>query len=190
MNDENYSKWVTLKEEMLACTGCYINAKHRILDSGNRTARIMIVNDKPTVAECENGSMFCDVVGEFVDGILTLADIPPESVYKTALVNCAVDSPLKKPAIDACIKCLRNQFKLVRPEIVICLGTRVAKTLIGEDFVLTRDHGKFINKGNVMFMGVPHPTSFKYDESAKDTMLGDFLVLREFCKTYPEFKGL
>ena len=190
MNDENYGKWITLKEEMMACTGCYINSKNRILDSGNRNARIMIVNDRPTIQECESGRLFHGTVGEYIDGMLTLIGIDPDSVYKTTLVNCETDVPLKKEAIDACIKCLRNQFKLVYPEIVICLGSRVAKALIGEDFVLGRDHGKMINKGKVMFMGVPHPSSFKYNEDMRDTLLGDFLALREFCKTYPEFRNL
>ena len=190
MNDENYSRWITLKEEMTACTGCSFGVEKRILDSGNRTARIMIVNDRPTEPECEEKSMFSGTVGEYVDGMLRLVGIDPTSVYKTALVNCAGVGNLKSEHITACIKCLRNQFKLVRPEIVICLGARVAKTLIGEDFVLNRDHGKMINKGNVMFMGVPHPSSIKYNPDIRDTILGDFMQLEEFCKTYPEFRNL
>ena len=190
MNDENYGRWITLKEEMMACSGCEFSSENRILDSGDRSARIMIVNDRPTDKECEENLMFCDTVGEYVDGMLTLVGIPPQSVYKTALVNCAGDGVLKSEYIGACIKCLRNQFKLVRPEIVICLGSRVAKTLIGDDFVLSRDHGKMINKGKVMFMGVPHPSSIKYNSATRDVILGDFINLQEFCKTYPEFRNL
>lgn len=190
MNDENYGIWITLKEEMMACSGCYLKSDNRILDSGDRTARIMIVNDRPSDTECQTGNMFSGTVGEYVDGMLSLIGISPDSVYKTALVNCASSETLKSEAINICIKCLRNQFKLVRPEIVICLGSRVSKVLIGDDFVLSRDHGKMINKGKVMFMGVPHPSSIKYNDDVRDAILGDFMVLQEFCKTYPEFRNL
>lgn len=189
--DDSFDKWVTLKKEMLACSGCYLKSEKRLLDNGNREARIMIVGDIPSKEELESGTVFTGNTGDYVKGLLEVIGISPESVYMTYLVNCnAIGAKTPKPeAIEVCIKCLRRQFALIRPEIVITLGKTAAKTLISPDFVLNRDHGKFFDKGKVMFMGTYSPAAFQYDKKLSKIMLDDFMALKDFCDVYPPYKN-
>ena len=53
---------------------------------------------------------------------------------------------------------LREQFRLIQPKIVVCLGRIAAQRMIRQDFSVTREHGQIINKGGILFMGTFHFT--------------------------------
>jgi len=188
---DTFNQWMILKKEVSACRGCYLTSSSKLLDRGNRTARIMIVGDAPTPEDVKESRILSGNTGRYLDGILKLVDIEPEDVYVTALVNCPTSGKApKSAAIEACIKCLRKQFLLVKPEIVICLGSVTARQLIDPKFSLEKDHGNLIAKGKVMFMGTYHPSSFFYNQRFKDAMLSDFMKIKEFCETYPPYSNL
>ncbi len=189
--DDSFDKWITLKEKVNRCSGCYLKSEKRLLDNGNRKARIMIVGDIPSKEALESGKVFEGEIGKYINGLLEVIGINPEDVYMTYLVNCNAHGAKvpKAEALEVCIKCLRNQFSLIRPEIVITLGRLASKTLINPDFVLTRDHGKLFDKGKVMFMGTYNPTAFAYDKKLSKILLDDFMVIKEFCDVYPPYSG-
>ncbi len=188
---DTFNQWMILKDEVNACKGCYLASKSKLLHRGNTEARIMIIGDAPTSQDIKENRILSDNTGKYLDGMLKLIDIDPEEVYITSLVNCPTGGKAPKPAaIEACIKCLRKQFQLVKPEIVICLGSVVARQLIDPKFTLQKDHGVLISRGKVMFMGTYHPSAFYYNQSLKDAMLGDFMKIRDFCNTYPPYSNL
>lgn len=188
---DTFNQWMILKNEVNSCKGCYLTSDSKLLDRGNREARIMVVGDAPTSEDLKEKRILGGNTGKYLDGILKLVDIDPEDVYVTALVNCPANGKAPKPAaIEACIKCLRKQFLLVKPEIVICLGNTVARQLIDPAFSMEKNHGKLISKGKVMFMGTYHPNSFFYNTRFKDTVLSDFMKIKDFCDTYPPYSKL
>lgn len=190
--DDLYDKWITLKEQVASCKGCYLQSPHRVLDNGCRKARIMIVGELASLDTLKKGKVLDSETEKYIHGFLELIDISPQEVYITNLVNCNsqnAKSP-KSEAIDVCIKCLRRQFSLIHPEIVICLGRTVCQKLISSDFKVKSQHGEFIAKGDVMFMGTFNPSSFSFDSSLKTEALKDFMKLKEFCDTYPPFRNL
>lgn len=188
---DTFNQWMILKDEVNACKGCYLTSEKKLLDRGKRDARIMVVGDAPTLEDVKENRIFSGNIGKYLDGMLKLVDIEPEDVYVTALVNCPTNGKVPKPAaIESCIKCLRKQFLLVKPEIVICLGNFVSKQLIDPKFTLEKDHGNLIAKGKVMFMGTYHPNSFFYNSQFKDAVLSDFMKIKDFCDTYPPYSNL
>ena len=80
------------------------------------------------------------------------------------------------------INWLREQTKLIKPKIIVCLGRIAATRLISPDFKVTREHGQFIKKGNIYFMGTFHPAALLRNESQKADALSDFQKLREKIK--------
>lgn len=186
---DKYGEWITLKEEVKNCRGCELSCSERVLDYGDRKARIMIVGDRPTANDAEKGRPFSGKMGEYIEETLMLLDIDPKNVYYTNLVNCAPPNyqRVKMADVESCIKCLRKQFLLVRPEIVVCLGSLACKTLIDKDFSLSSNHGKPITKGKVMFLGTYHPSVFSYDTQKRDIFLSDMAELKNFCIRYPSY---
>ena len=83
----------------------------------------------------------------------------------------------------ACIAWLRAQYKLMRPKIVVCLGRIAANVLIGGDFKITRDHGRWFDKDGAKFMALYHPAALLRDPHKKpDT----FVDLKEIQRTIKE----
>ena len=57
-------------------------------------------------------------------------------------------------------------------------GRIAAQKLISEDFKVTRQHGEFIQKGNILFMGTFHPAALLRNPNNKPDALSDFQNLR------------
>ena len=74
---------------------------------------------------------------------------------------------------------LREQFRLLRPKIVVCLGRVAAQRMIRKDFSVTKEHGLFFDKGGVWFMGTYHPAALLRQPQNKPEAFGDFVALRE-----------
>ena len=74
---------------------------------------------------------------------------------------------------------LREQFRILQPKIVVCLGRIAAQRMIRADFSVTKEHGTFIEKGGIWFMGTFHPAALLRQKQNKPDAFADFLALRE-----------
>ena len=103
------------------------------------------------------------------------------NVYIANVVKCRPPQnrdPLPEEA-DACLPWLRQQFSLLRPKIVVCLGRVAAQQLIAPGFSVSRDHGKFFDKHGTLFMATYHPAALLRSPASKPVAFGDFVALRE-----------
>ena len=85
----------------------------------------------------------------------------------------------KPEETELCLPYLRQQVKLIKPAVIVCLGRIAAQRLISPDFRVTRQHGEFFKKGSIYMMGTFHPAALLRDESKKKDALSDFQRLRE-----------
>ena len=74
---------------------------------------------------------------------------------------------------------LREQFRLLQPKIVVCLGRVAAQRMIRPNFSVTREHGQIIEKGGILFMGTFHPAALLRQPQNKPEAFADFTVLRD-----------
>ena len=79
----------------------------------------------------------------------------------------------------ACLPWLREQFRLLRPKIVVCLGRIAAQQIIRSDYQVTKEHGQFVEKDGVLFMGTFHPAALLRNPNNKPVAFEDFAALRE-----------
>ena len=74
---------------------------------------------------------------------------------------------------------LRNQVKLVNPKVIVCLGRIAAARIIKPDIKITKEHGIFFPKGDMLFMGTLHPAALLRNPNNKPAAFEDFLKLRK-----------
>ena len=74
---------------------------------------------------------------------------------------------------------LREQFRLLHPKIVVCLGRVAAQRMIDPKFSVTKEHGVFIDKGGTLFMATWHPAALLRSPTQKIDAFGDFVALRD-----------
>lgn len=183
MNSELHS----LEEQCLSCDKCALcSGRHNVVFGvGNENARVMFVGEGPGEQEDLQGEPFVGKSGQLLDMYLSLVDLDrKENIYIANIVKCRppMNRDPKPEEQDICINYLREQVRLIKPRIIVCLGRIAAQKLISPDFRVTAQHGEFIEKGGILFMGTFHPSALLRQESNKPLALEDFQRLRDKIK--------
>ncbi len=81
----------------------------------------------------------------------------------------------------ACLDYLRNQVMLVKPKIIVLLGSVALKNILGKEYGITASRGKWIEKKEIFYMPTWHPAALLRDETKKIDFINDLkLVLNKY----------
>ena len=176
--------WEELEQACNSCTRCTLSASriHCVFGTGNREANLMFVGEAPGAKEDETGIPFVGAAGKLLDKYLCAVGIARESVYIANILKCRPpDNRDPLPAEeDACMEYLRDQVRLIRPKIIVCLGRISAMRLIKPDFKITKEHGVFFKKSDFTLCAVYHPAALLRDPHKKEDMYMDMKAIAAF----------
>ncbi len=172
-----------IEERCKSCQGCALGKtrKNVVIGRGSINAKLVFVGEAPGESEDEQGIPFVGAAGKLLDKYLTALDFPPDSYYICNILKCRPPHN-RDPLPDeeaACMPFLREQIRLIKPQIIVCLGRISACMLIKPDFKITREHGKWFRKGNFDMCAVYHPSALLRDESKKEETYRDFEEIRK-----------
>lgn len=176
--------WEELEEKCGNCEKCPLSATRTncVFGVGNRNARLMFVGEAPGENEDKQGIPFVGRAGQLLDKYLEAVGIDRDSVYIANILKCRPPQnrdPLPEEE-DACLDYLREQVRLIKPEIIVCLGRVSALRLISPDFRISKDHGKWYKKGTFEITAVYHPSFLLRNPPGKrEEMLTD---MKEIAK--------
>ncbi len=178
----------TLAAECAACKKCELGATRTncVFGVGNPHADLMFVGEAPGEQEDLSGIPFVGRAGQLLDKFLYAVDIDRSDVYIANILKCRPPKnrdPLPEEE-DACIGYLREQVRLIRPKIIVCLGRISAMRLIKPDFKITKEHGVWFEKGNFVMTAVYHPAALLRDPRKKEEMLEDMKKIKERLDSY------
>lgn len=173
-----------LESSCRSCTACALHETRTncVFGTGNRNARLMFVGEAPGEKEDLSGVPFVGAAGKLLDKYLCAVDIPREDVYIANILKCRPPKnrdPLPAEQ-DACIGYLREQVRLIKPEIIVCLGRIAAMRLIKPDYKITAEHGQFVKKGEYTMTAVFHPAALLRDPRRKEDMFADMKKIKAF----------
>jgi DNA polymerase len=174
--------WENLEQTCLACTKCGLcqTRNHVVFGVGPRNADVLFVGEGPGEQEDLRGEPFVGPAGQLLDDMLSIIDLSRENCYIANIVKCRPPrnrDPLETEQ-EACIGYLRNQVALMKPKIIVCLGRIAAQKLIDPEFRITRQHGQWVQKGNVWMCATFHPSALLRDVSKRPEAFEDLLSLR------------
>ncbi len=174
--------WDKLEDVCKRCTRCALSATRTniVFGTGNREADLMFVGEAPGEKEDLSGIPFVGAAGKLFDKYLEAVDIKREDVYIANMLKCRPpkNRDPQESEQDICIDYLRNQVRLIRPKMIVCLGRISAMRLIKPDFKITREHGQWIQKGGIWMCAVYHPALLLRDPRKKEDMLLDMQSVR------------
>ncbi len=179
-----FSNWEDLKSACEHCQKCALsrNRHNVVVGVGSPTAEVMFIGEGPGENEDLQGEPFVGRAGVLLDKMLLAVDLDRrENIYIANIVKCRPpqNRDPKPEEQELCIGWLRNQVKLIRPKIIVCLGRIAAARIIKPDIKITREHGRFFEKNGVLMMAMLHPAAVLRDERKKPEAFNDFLILRE-----------
>jgi uracil-DNA glycosylase len=141
-----------LRTAVQSCKGCdlYLKATQAVFGEGPGTARMALVGEQPGNEEDLQGHPFVGPAGGILDRALAGASIERADVYVTNAVKHfkfeergkrRLHQKPRSGEVRACQPWLEAEMKLIKPEVIVCLGATAAQTLLGNKFRLTQERG-------------------------------------------------
>ncbi len=188
--------WAELEMQCRACVQCELGQSRTnlVFGVGSPTAEVLFIGEGPGEQEDLKGEPFVGRSGQLLDKYLAAIDLDRHSnIYIANMVKCRPpgNRDPKPEEQDCCMQWLKAQVALMQPKIIVCLGRIAAQRIIGKDFKVTQEHGRFLEHNGILRMGTYHPAMLLRDPRRKPDALEDFLALqnkiREICeRTYTE----
>ena len=168
-----------------ACANCHKcslgnTRTNCVFGVGDTNADLMFVGEAPGEQEDLSGTPFVGRAGQLLDKFLYAVDIPREKVYIANILKCRPPKnrdPLPEEE-DACMDYLREQVRIIKPKVIVCLGRISAMRLIKPDFKITKEHGQWFEKGQFLMTAVYHPAALLRDPRKKEDMLEDMKAIK------------
>lgn len=179
-----FDNWDELKNACESCQKCALahTRHHVVVGVGNPTAEVMFIGEGPGENEDLQGEPFVGRAGQLLDKMLLAVDLNrKQNIYIANIVKCRPprNRDPKPEEQELCIVWLRNQVKLIRPKIIVCLGRIAAARIIKPDIRITREHGVWFQKNGVQMMAMLHPAAILRNPNQKPEAFNDFLLLRD-----------
>ena len=175
----------TLRSELGDCRRCKLSGgrTHIVFGVGNPRATLMFVGEGPGRDEDLRGEPFVGRAGQLLTEIITKGmKMRREDVYIANVIKCRPPEN-RNPEPDeiaACQPFLRRQIELVRPQVLVALGTFAAQTLLGVRTPISRLRGHWHEYQGVKLMPTLHPAYLLRNPNDKRLVWEDVkMVLRE-----------
>lgn len=144
----------TLTEASRNCRGCplYRNATQTVFGHGSAGADCMLIGEQPGDEEDKQGLPFVGPAGRILTKALDDVGIDHERVYTTNAVKHfkneirgkrRIHRSPNRAEIQACRPWLEEELRIVKPQVVVCLGVSAAQALLERKVTLRDERGRF-----------------------------------------------
>ena len=183
--------WEELEKSIKSCKKCKLctTRTNIVFGCGNKNADIMMIGEGPGADEDREGIPFVGKAGKLMNNAFEGLKINRDEIYIANIVKCRPPQN-RVPEEDearACLDYLRNQVILVKPKIIVLLGSTALKNILGKEYGITSARGKWIEKKGILYMPTWHPAALLRDENKKIEFWKDLKLVIE---KYDEIKEL
>ncbi len=139
-----------LKKSIYNIKNCSLknNATNMVFSDGNPKSKIMLIGEAPGANEDEEGLPFVGRAGALLDKMLAAIDLDRKKVYISNIINYR--PPDNRRPTDEEIKrylpFISKHIEIINPKILVLLGSTAMNALIGNEVVISKMRGKWIEK--------------------------------------------
>lgn len=185
-----------LRHTAANCKACDLwkNATQTVFGEGSPKARIMFVGEQPGDQEDRAGHPFVGPAGKLLDEALDQAGINRAEVYVTNVVKHfkwtsaergkrRIHQKPRYSEIQACRPWLDAELRLIKPEILVCLGATAAQSLLGRTFSVSRQRGQRVESPLAPYVtATVHPSSILRAPDSKSRELQMRAFIKDLAK--------
>lgn len=181
-----YDNWEELEKSIINCNKCKLcqNRTNIVFGIGEKQAKVMMIGEGPGADEDKEGIPFVGKAGQLMNKALEGLGIKREELYIANIVKCRPPSNRvpEQDEAEECLNYLRNQVVLVKPEIIVLLGSTALKNILGKEYSITSERGKWIERKGILYMPTWHPAALLRDENKKIEFWNDLKQVRNKLK--------
>ncbi len=160
-----------LRKDIGDCRRCKLHEERNLLvfGEGSSKARLVFVGEGPGREEDLEGRPFVGEAGRLLTRIIEAMGLSRESVYICNVVKCRPpkNRDPEGDEIESCLPFLKRQLNLIQPDVICALGRVAAQTLLGKEFRITRERGKWHSFMDIPMMPTFHPAYLLRNPTAK-----------------------
>ena len=179
-----------LKKKIQLIRDCELkkNAKNLVFGDGNINSKIMIIGEGPGANEDIEGRPFVGRAGQLLDKMLASINLNRTKVYISNVVNYRPPEN-RKPTDEEIFRYLpylKTHIEIINPKILMLLGSTALNALIGNEVVISKARGKWIEKKigetKVWIIASFHPAFLMRQPEQKKLAWIDLKMIREKSK--------
>ena len=164
------------------------SAINLVFGDGDINAKIMIIGEGPGAQEDAAGIPFVGRAGKLLDKMLNAIQLDRSKVYISNVVNYRPPENRRPTEIEIkrYLPYLKNHIEIINPKILVLLGSTALNTLIGNEIVISKARGKWIQKeiGKIKpwIIASFHPAFLMRQPEQKKLAWIDLKMIREKSK--------
>ena len=178
-----FDNWEDLEKSIINCKKCKLctNRTNIVFGCGDKNADVMFIGEGPGADEDAQGIPFVGKAGKLMDMAFEGIGIKRDEVYIANIVKCRPPQNRvpEQDEAEGCLNYLRNQVILVKPKIIVLLGSTALKNILGKELSITACRGKWIEKKEIHYMPTWHPAALLRDESKKIEFWNDLKAVSD-----------
>ena len=124
------------------------NATNMVFSDGNPKSKIMLIGEAPGANEDEEGLPFVGRAGILLDKMLASINLDRKKVYISNIINYRPPDN-RKPTdeeIKRYLPFITKHIEIINPKILVLLGSTAMNALIGNEVVISKMRGKWIER--------------------------------------------
>lgn len=188
-----YDNWEDLEKSILECKKCRLctNRTNIVFGQGNKKARLMFIGEGPGADEDKQGIPFVGKAGQLMNNAFQALEINREDVYIANIVKCRPPSNRvpEDDEVQTCLNYLRNQVILIKPKIIVLLGSTALKNILGKEYGITVVRGNWMEKNGIKYMPTWHPAALLRDENKKVEFWQDLKEAKKYIDNNIDWEG-
>ena len=176
-----------LKKTILNLRNCDLKkmSKNIVFSDGNPKSKIMLIGEAPGANEDQEGLPFVGRAGVLLDKMLASINLDRTKVYISNIINYR--PPENRRPTDEEIKrylpFIKKHIEIINPKILILLGSTAMNALIGDEKVISKVRGKWMEKQfgscNTFLIVTFHPAFLMRQPAQKKMAWIDLKMIRE-----------
>ena len=173
--------------ELEDCRRCRLSQtrKNIVFGEGNAQARLMFVGESPGEQEDIQGRPFVGKAGLLFDKIVEAMGFSRDEIFVLNAVKCRPPGS-RMPEVDevaSCFPFLKRQIEIVRPEVIVALGSTALRALVSPDAKINQMRGHFAQYEGIPVMPTYHPAFLLRSPDSKKEVWEDMKKVKIFLET-------
>ena len=171
------------------CTECRLHRgrTHVVFGVGNPHAELMFVGEAPGRDEDLQGEPFVGRAGQLLTRIIEAIGMQRQDVYIANVIKCRPPNN-RNPEADEISRCepyLIRQIALVKPRLIVALGTFAAQMLLKTKLPISQLRGRFHTYQGVRVMPTFHPAFLLRNPERKRAVWEDMQMVQRELRQLP-----
>jgi uracil-DNA glycosylase len=176
-----------IREDIGECTRCKLHEQrtHIVFGEGDPQARLVFIGEGPGADEDATGRPFVGRAGQLLDKIIAAIGLKRDECYIANVVKCRPPGN-RTPERDETATCeqfLFRQLALIKPQVIVALGSPAFQCLLRTKDTITRSRGEWREWNGIKVMPTFHPAYLLRSPDKKRETWEDMKKVRDYLNS-------